>query len=57
MMFSFVLILSGIKLVKAPAADTIIEVGLGVGVVALLAWCWYGIRQLRQRRVPAQDPA
>jgi uncharacterized membrane protein YfcA len=57
MMFSFVLILSGIKLVKAPAADTIIVVGLAIGVVALLAWCWYGLRQLRQRRVLARGPA
>jgi uncharacterized protein len=56
-MFSFVLILSGIKLVKVPAADTIIEIGLACGVVALVAWCWYGLRQLRQRRVPAGDAA
>jgi uncharacterized membrane protein YfcA len=56
-MFSFVLILSGIKLVKAPAADTIIEIGLACGVVAFVAWCWYGLRQLRQRRLPAGDAA
>jgi uncharacterized membrane protein YfcA len=56
-LFSFVLILSGIKLVKAPAADTIIEAGVALGVVAFLAWCWYGVRQLRQRRVPAGDAA
>jgi uncharacterized membrane protein YfcA len=56
-LFSFVLILSGIKLVKAPAADTIIEAGVALGVVAFLVWCWYGVRQLRQRRVPAGDAA
>ena len=56
-LFSFVLILSGIKLVKVPAADTIIEAGVALGVVAFLVWCWYGVRQLRQRRVPAGDAA
>jgi uncharacterized protein len=56
-LFAFVLILSGIKLVKAPAADTIIEAGVALGVVAFLVWCWYGMRQLRQRRVPAGDAA
>jgi uncharacterized protein len=59
--FSFVLILSGIKLVKAPFADTVIEVGLGVGVAVLAGWGWYWLRQRRsaprQRRLPAQDPA
>jgi hypothetical protein len=59
--FSFVLILSGIKLVKAPFADTIIEVGLGLGVAVLAAWGWYWLRQRRvaprHRRLPAQDPA
>src|SRR5215510_10310452 len=37
--FSFVLILSGIKLVKAPFADTIIEIGLAAGVAVLAVWC------------------
>lgn len=48
--FSFVLVLSGIKLVKVPAADTIIEVGLALGFVAFIAW---SARTLAQRRVPA----
>src|ERR1051325_11900539 len=39
-MFSFVLILSGVKLVKAPGADTIIEIGLGAGVALLAGWGW-----------------
>jgi uncharacterized membrane protein YfcA len=56
-LFSFVLILSGIKLVKVPAADTIIEAGVALGVVAFLVWCWYGVRQLRQRRMPAGGAA
>jgi uncharacterized membrane protein YfcA len=59
--FSFVLILSGIKLVKAPAADTIIEVGLAAGVATLAVWAWFWLRQRRSRpghrRMPAQDPA
>jgi len=52
--FAFVLILSGIKLVKLPAADTIIEVGLALGVVALVVW---SMRALRQRRVLSQSAA
>ncbi|HVU78769.1 MAG TPA: sulfite exporter TauE/SafE family protein [Gaiellaceae bacterium] len=52
--FAFVLVLSGIKLVKVPAADTIIEAGLAVGAVVFIAW---GVRTLQQRRafVPAAD--
>jgi uncharacterized membrane protein YfcA len=52
--FAFVLVLSGVKLVKLPAATTIIEVGAGVGVLALVA---YSLRELRQRRVLAEEPA
>jgi uncharacterized membrane protein YfcA len=52
--FAVVLVLSGIKLVKVPAADTIVEVGLGVGAVAFIAW---GLRSLRARRLPAHDAA
>jgi uncharacterized protein len=51
--FAFVLILSGIKLVGVPQATTIIEVSLGVGVVALVVWAAV---QLRGRRLaPAAD--
>jgi hypothetical protein len=47
-------VLSGIKLVKTPAADTIILVGVVLGAVALVAW---GVMTLKTRRVPAGDPA
>lgn len=50
--FAFVLILSGIKLVGVPAASLIIEIGVGLGAVVLLAWI---ATQLRQRRLPAHD--
>jgi uncharacterized membrane protein YfcA len=52
--FAIVLVLSGIKLVKVPAADTIVEVGLGVGAVLFITW---GLRSLRARRLPAHDAA
>jgi uncharacterized membrane protein YfcA len=52
--FAIVLVLSGIKLVKVPAADTIVEVGLGVGAVVFITW---GLRSLRARRLPAHDAA
>ena len=52
--FAFILVLSGIKLVEVPAATTIIEVGIGLGAVALVVW---SIRQVQQRRLPAHDPA
>jgi uncharacterized protein len=52
--FSFVLVLSGIKLVKLPAATTIIEVALGLGAVVFVVWC---ARLAAQRRIPAQDAA
>jgi uncharacterized protein len=52
--FSIVLILSGIKLVKLPAANTIVEVGAGLSVAALILW---SVLMLRTRRVPAHDAA
>ena len=54
MAFAFVLVLSGVKLVKLPSSTTIIEVGAGIGVIALVA---YSLREHRQRRVLAQEPA
>jgi len=36
--FAVVLVLSGIKVVKLPAANTIIEVGLAVAIVGFAAW-------------------
>jgi uncharacterized membrane protein YfcA len=51
--FAFILVLSGIKLVELPAATTIIEVGVVVGGLALLAW---GAAEMRSRRLaPAAD--
>jgi uncharacterized protein len=52
--FAFVLVLSGVKLVKLPNADTIIEVGVALGVAVFLVWT---VQLLRTRRVPLQDPA
>jgi len=52
--FAFVLVLSGVKLVELPAATTIIEVGAGIGVLALAV---YSARELRQRRMLAREPA
>jgi uncharacterized membrane protein YfcA len=52
--FAFVLVLSGIKLVKVPAANTIIIVG---AVVALIVFVTWSVVVLRQRRVPAHDAA
>jgi uncharacterized membrane protein YfcA len=52
--FSFVLVLSGIKLVGVPASTLIIEIAVALGAVALLAWIAAG---LRQRRVAVQDAA
>jgi len=51
--FAFILVLSGIKLLEVPAATTIIEIGIGVGAVALVVW---GSQQLRLRRLaPAPE--
>jgi uncharacterized membrane protein YfcA len=52
--FALVLVLSGIKLVKTPAADAIILVGVTAGTLALVAWA---VVTLKARRVPAGDPA
>jgi len=45
--FALVLVLSGIKLVDVPAANTIVEVGAALGVAGFLVW---GIRAASQRR-------
>ena len=50
--FAFVLVLSGIKLVKVPAANAIILVSLVAGALALAAW---GIATLKTRRLLAHD--
>jgi uncharacterized membrane protein YfcA len=52
--FAFILVLSGIKLVQAPAATTIIEVFGALGAVVLVVWT---VRQLQQRRLPLHDAA
>ena len=53
--FAFTLILSGIKLVKVPAATTIIEVCIALAIVALTVW---SARQLLARRsAPVHDAA
>jgi uncharacterized membrane protein YqgA involved in biofilm formation len=52
--FSFVLILSGIRLVGVPASTLIIEIAVACGALALLGWI--GV-QLRQRRLPVHDAA
>jgi uncharacterized membrane protein YfcA len=54
MAFAFVLLLSGIKLVKVPNANTIIEVGVALGVTVFCAWT---VQLLRTRRIPAHDAA
>jgi uncharacterized membrane protein YfcA len=50
--FAFVLVLSGIKLVEVPGATTIIEVGIGIGLLALVVWC---VLQLRVRRLATAE--
>jgi uncharacterized membrane protein YfcA len=54
MTFAFVLILSGIKLVELPAANTIIEIGGALGAAAFLVW---STNVLRNRRITIEDPA
>ncbi len=57
--FGFVLILSGIKIVKMPDSDPIVVGGLVLGVIVLLVWSGRQVklRRLRARQVPAHDPA
>jgi uncharacterized membrane protein YfcA len=52
--FAFVLFLSGVKLVGMPAATTIIEVGVAIGVIVFAGW---SIVELRGRRaaIPSSD--
>jgi uncharacterized membrane protein YfcA len=50
--FAFVLVLSGTKLLNAPAADQIIEVGVALGALLFIAW---GVRALRSRRITAEQ--
>ncbi len=51
--FAIVLVLSGIKLVKVPAADTIVEIGLAAAVAGFLLW---GARTAWSRSLaPAAD--
>jgi sugar phosphate permease len=52
--FAVVLVLSGIKLVKVPAADTVVEVGAALAVAGLLVWT---LQMLRTRRIPVHDAA
>jgi uncharacterized membrane protein YfcA len=52
--FAFVLVLSGVKLVKFPAATTIIEVGAGFAALVFIVW---SVVELRTRRLPAPDAA
>ena len=51
--FSFILILSGIKIVELPAATTIIEVSVALGVVVLAVWLTLSLRG--RRLAPAAD--
>ena len=57
--FGFVLILSGIKIVKMPDSDPIVVGALVLGVIVLLVWSGRQVklRRLRARQVPAHDPA
>ncbi len=50
--FAFILVLSGIKLIDVPGATTIVEVGIGVGLVTFVVW---GALQLRVRRLAPAD--
>ncbi len=52
MAFAVVLVLSGIKLVKLPAASTVIEVGLAVAIVGFVAWTVVEFRARRLAPLP-----
>ena len=54
--FGLVLVLSGIKLLKVPGATTIIEVGLGAGVLALAGWAWWQLGHRRGGKAPLPAP-
>jgi len=45
--FSFILVLSGIRLLEVPAATQIIEVSVAIGAAALLVWAGFGVRTRR----------
>ena len=49
--FALVLVLSGIKLVALPAANTIVEVGASLGAVGFVIWAV----RVAQRRAPAEQ--
>ncbi len=57
--FGFVLILSGVKIVKLPEADPIIAGGAVLGIIVFLVWSGRRLqaRRVRARRIPAHDPA
>ncbi len=56
--FAFVLVLSGVKLVDAPYATTIVEVGVGLGAAVFAFWLARQVRRRKfERRVPASDAA
>jgi uncharacterized membrane protein YfcA len=45
--FALVLVLSGIKIVQLPAANTIIEIGAGLGISGFIAWAVWVATQRR----------
>jgi uncharacterized membrane protein YfcA len=47
--FSLILVLSGVRLAELPAATTIIEVGVALGLVAFVVWILVSLRDRRQR--------
>ena len=51
--FAFVLVLSGVKIVKLPAATAIIEAGVGIGIVVLSVWLARSV--LGRRIAPVPD--
>jgi uncharacterized membrane protein YfcA len=52
--FGIVLVLSGIKIVGVPQAPLVIAISLGLFALVLIGW---GVRQVHERRVAAQDAA
>ena len=52
--FGAILVLSGIKIVGAPQANLVLEIGVGILVASFLVWSG---RQLLVRRVAAEDAA